>query len=99
MFASIIGDSFRVTLVILFWLFTPKFRDVVGTYKFIFLLKSRCTLNCVGQSGGTDTQTLPAGKKFWPLRWWGRKNFEIFPSVIPSTSANPYDPPGETFTT
>ena len=65
-----------------FWLFAPKFWEVVGTYKLSFCPKRNAASVVLTMWGGRDTQTLLDGKK-WTLntcRWWRCKNFPIFSS-------------------
>ena len=46
-----------------FWLFAPKFWEVVGTYELLFCSKRNAALVVLTMLGGGDTQTLLDGKK------------------------------------
>ena len=50
-------------LSVCFWLFAPKFWQVLRTYKLSFYLKRNAASVVLAILGGGDTQTLPDGKK------------------------------------
>ena len=66
-----------------FWLFAPKFWEMVGTYEWLCCPKGNATSVVLTMGDGGDTQTLLDGNFFLTLctrRQWGCKNFPIFPS-------------------
>ena len=75
----------RVTLVVTFGFFPPKFWEVVGSYESSSCLKMNAAWVVWTIIGGGNTQILLAQKQNWTLctlRQWGCKNFVIFPSSL-----------------
>ena len=58
----------RVTLVVAWWLFAPKFWEVVGVdLRILSLLRNECSFSSGDMWGGGDTQPLQDVKKNWTL--------------------------------
>ena len=67
-----------------FWLFSPKFWEVTGTYELSFYSKRNTASVVLAICGGGDTQTLLDRKNKLNFMWWRCKRFF---SYLPSASA------------